>query len=505
MIKAVFYLSGRNVILSLFSLSLILCVALFASCSNSGGEGAGGGSSGGGTGGTLTGVVKDIDTGSLLRGAVISDGITTATTDQNGVFTIVEKPGSYTLSAAMNGYLTTYRVCKVDVDTFTSVNWSLTRSFGTQDVPAMNMDYVILAWNDLGMHCCQDDYSYFLILPPFNTVHAQVIKRGVGPVTDGITVSYAFPKKTDSTKHNNFWNYAGKYGWNNLPPNTGITGSTLAEDMKVDDRNLGFVAQGIPVSPYDDDGTWDPFGTATITVKDSATGTVLQTSNVVVPVSTEINCQNCHNKDNPFLDILQKHDRRSGTHLVVDQKGGTLHMCAECHADNALGAAGVTGVKPFSQAMHGFHSDKQSLSPDAEMGGCYNCHPGPRTHCLRGIMSRAGVTCRDCHGGMEIVASTVAAGRQPWLQEPKCGDCHGDRHKENDNTLFRNSVFANAWNTKMNNQLYCEACHNSTHAEVTTANSADQIIPQQFQGDNYWIWNCFVCHTDSMTSPSIHQ
>ena len=40
------------------------------------------------------------------------------------------------------------------------------------------MNYVILAWNDLGMHCAQDDYSYFLILPPFNTLHAQVFERG---------------------------------------------------------------------------------------------------------------------------------------------------------------------------------------------------------------------------------------------------------------------------------------------------------------------------------------
>jgi len=36
----------------------------------------------------------------------------------------------------------------------------------------------ILAANDLGMHCADQDYRIFSILPPFNVVHAQVIRRG---------------------------------------------------------------------------------------------------------------------------------------------------------------------------------------------------------------------------------------------------------------------------------------------------------------------------------------
>ena len=483
----------------IFTAIMLLCaVSLIVSC-------------GGGANGTvnsdmnitITGVAKDIETGNLLPGVVISDGTNTATTDTGGTFTLNEKQGSYTLSASASGYLTTYRLCNVAGSSAT-VNWSLTKSYGNQVVPAMNMDYTILAWNDLGMHCCQDDYSYFLILPPFNTLHAQVIQRGVGPITDGITVSYSFPRKTDSTKYSNFWDYADKYGFKNLPPNVGITGSPLAGDMKVDDRKLGFVAQGIPVTPYDDDGQWAPLGTATITVSTSD-GVPLQTASVVVPVSTELHCDNCHNSANPQLDILQKHDKLSGTTLTDDQKNGVVHLCAECHADNALGAPGKSDVESFSLAMHNFHKDKVALMPDDGMGGCYNCHPGPKTQCLRGIMYRAGMRCKDCHGNMWDMASSINAGRQPWLQEPKCGDCHGAKHQENNGTLFRNSIFVNAWDPKMNGQLYCEACHSSTHAELTAASMADNVIPQQCQGDNYWIWNCFVCHTDDMTSPSIHQ
>ncbi len=41
--------------------------------------------------------------------------------------------------------------------------------------------YRVLAANDLGMHCADRDYQIFSILPPFNVVHAQVVKTGRTP------------------------------------------------------------------------------------------------------------------------------------------------------------------------------------------------------------------------------------------------------------------------------------------------------------------------------------
>nr|MDA8087195.1 hypothetical protein [Nitrospiraceae bacterium] len=365
--------------------------------------------------------------------------------------------------------------------------------------------YVILAWNDLGMHCDQDDYSYFMILPPFNTLHAQVIQRGgegADVLTSGITVSYVFPKKTDTALHTNFWQYAPQYGFN-VPVNTGITGTKLAGNMTVDSNKLGFVATGIPLSPYDDDGTWDPYGTATITVKDSS-GNVLQTANVVAPVSTELMCSNCHGA-NPMEDILQQHDKDNGTTLASDRASGIVHACSECHSDNALGAAGKPGVESLSLAMHNYHKDKMTYTAAAAgmTPDCYNCHPGPKTQCLRGQMYRAGKSCHDCHGDMYAMTNGMMSGRQPWLQEPRCGTCHGAAHSENANTLYRNSVLRNASEDDMNGKLYCEACHNSTHAEFVSSNPADPTIPSRFQGDGYWIWSCTVCHNNESGS-SIH-
>jgi len=463
----------------------------------------------GGTGGTgstntaISGVVRDIVTGTALSGAVVNDGTRSATTSSTGAYTLKEAAGSYTLSITKSGYLTTHQVATVTSGATKTVNWALTKTYGTQAIPAANMNYVILAWNDLGMHCDQDDYSYFMVLPPYNTLHAQVIRRGgegASIITSGITVSYAFPKKKNSALHTNFWGYAPQYGFN-VPINVGITGTPLAGNMSLDAKGLSWQAVGIPITPYDDDGTWDPYGTAVITVKDSS-GHVLQTANVVAPVSTEMMCSNCHGTTNPQLSILQAHDAFSGTTLVSDQSKGKVHACAECHADNALGAAGKPGVENLSLAMHKFHQDKMNTTPQAAATtpGCYNCHPGPKTQCLRGIMFRAGKSCEDCHGNMTLMTTSIQNGRQPWLQEPTCGGCHGSAYAENSNTLYRNSVIMNA-PEDMSGKIYCEACHNGTHAELTTANPADPTIPKQFQGDNYWIWNCTVCHSSQGQRP----
>ena len=40
-------------------------------------------------------------------------------------------------------------------------------------------EWQVIGWNDLGMHCMDGtDFSVFSILPPFNTIHAQVIHNG---------------------------------------------------------------------------------------------------------------------------------------------------------------------------------------------------------------------------------------------------------------------------------------------------------------------------------------
>src|SRR5512146_2588490 len=58
--------------------------------------------------------------------------------------------------------------------------------------------YVVLGWNNLGMHCYNPDFSNLAILPPYNTLVAQVIKLGDPPqiITSGVVVEYSFPDNT---------------------------------------------------------------------------------------------------------------------------------------------------------------------------------------------------------------------------------------------------------------------------------------------------------------------
>ena len=55
--------------------------------------------------------------------------------------------------------------------------------------------YALVAWSELGMHCMDGkDYSVFAVLPPYNTIHAQLLKRGEPPtrIIGGVTITPSF-------------------------------------------------------------------------------------------------------------------------------------------------------------------------------------------------------------------------------------------------------------------------------------------------------------------------
>ena len=438
----------------------------------------------------VTGYVRDINSKAFISGATITQGAAKVKSNAHGAYTLAKGAGRYQLTIARSGYLKTYRVVTVVKGKKSRVDWFLTKSYPANAVP--NKGLTILAWNDLGMHCDQDSYKYMCILPPYNTLHVQLFS-GEGAAPRNVTVSYSFPNKTNSALHTDFWTYAKEFdpSWSSTP-NVGISGTELSGTMKRDAAGKGWVVEGIPVTPYDDNGTWDPYGAAVITVRNSS-GTVLGSSSVVTPVSTEMTCQNCHtgsNADQVAQSILTAHDSAQGTTLLSDANAGHPHACFECHADNALGKAGKPGIPSLSVAMHKQHDGKVPNTT----AGCSNCHPGPKTKCLRGIMERAGQTCVSCHGTMSKMWISASSGRRPWLDEPKCSSCHGTKYAENTSTLYRNSVLKNSLEGDMNNKVYCEACHNGTHAEYVSRNAADAVVPKTFQGNGYWIYNCAVCH-----------
>lgn len=237
--------------------------------------------------------------------------------------------------------------------------------------------YVVMGYNDLGMHCMNEDFSEIAVLPPYNTLHAQVIQRGDGPhiVTSGVTVRYWIPSNTESASKSNFWRYAPALFGVALPPNVGLTGHGLSGTMSQAPGG-DWAVTGIPVTPTEDSGRENPYPLATISVVQN--GVEIARTQAVVPVSTEVSCNICHNTPgmSPATDLLRKHDVKHGTNLEASKPV----LCAACHASNALGTPGSPGVPNMSSAIHSSHATRMAPAANLE-SVCYACHPGIRTSC----------------------------------------------------------------------------------------------------------------------------
>jgi hypothetical protein len=358
----------------------------------------------------------------------------------------------------------------------------------TTTTPITSNEYVVFAWNNLGMHCLNPTYDELVILPPYNTVEAQVVKRGNPPqiITTGLTVEYSLVNNTYSfgkREYGGFWtNFTALFGGTPPANDIGLTGTPLAGTMTVSSDH--FIAEGMPVVPVNDAGVWDPFQVIEINVKD-ASGKLLATTQATVPTSDEINCAKCHSEgpSSVFTNILTSHDNALGTNLV-NQKPV---LCASCHGSPALGTNGPgSSGKYLSQAIHGFHASKDA--------SCYDCHPGAMTKCSRSL-AHMGTTndgnCISCHGDLANVASTIDNGRVPWVTEPKCVTCHADiSGVETNNALYRNSTG--------HGSIYCTACHGSPHAMYPSREAKDNYQPDHYQGSKIkTIGSCGVCHDDS--------
>ena len=351
--------------------------------------------------------------------------------------------------------------------------------------------YMLTAWNDLGMHCMDgNDFSVFSVLPPYNNLHAQLKDKNGGLVTTGITLTYEATIGTDnkintsSADKTNFWQYSNALFPNsNLATNVGLAGnqtpSTTAQPLTYDAQAKWWKAEGLPLTPYNDDGTKNYYPLVKVIAKNSA-GTVLATAKVVLPVSDELDCKRCHasnslspqakpnagwvNITDPEKDfkfnILRLHDERIPTAVTdhntsLHSKGydyniigleatalaGTPILCAACHSSNALPGTGVDTIKSFTAAIHGYHANvidpytNLSMNSSTNRGACYACHPGATTKCLRGAMGDAQdasgqntMQCQSCHGNMSSVGDTA---RKGWLDEPNCQACHHDGVRDN--------------------------------------------------------------------------
>jgi hypothetical protein len=339
----------------------------------------------------------------------------------------------------------------------------------------------VFGYNDLGMHCMNQDFSELCVLPPANTLRAQVIDRTQEDpriVTSGVQLLYSIPGNTTSINKTNFWTNAPALFNAQLPPNIGLFGFGLSGTMTLT-ADSDYWAHGIPITQMTDGGISDPYQLSMIKVLRN--GKTVTSTQAVVPVSWEMSCNECHttNGISVATDILRKHDLLHGT--TLEQRKPVL--CAGCHADTALGTTGAPGMPTLSSAMHSAHSSRMGQRTDE--AACYSCHPGPQTQCLRDTHKSAGLTCVSCHSTMVAVGNP---NRQPWQDEPRCGTCHRVAGHEYEQTgkLYRDSIGHNG--------VKCISCHGSPHAIGPSTNPRDNVQAIALQGHAGPINKCTVCH-----------
>ena len=335
--------------------------------------------------------------------------------------------------------------------------------------------YLVLAWNDLGMHCVDGkDYSIMSILPPYNNLHAQLMDRQSGQqVSAGVTLTYEAMRdpsgsiNTSSANKTNFWQYVQALYGAAPAPDHGLDLSNPAlsnpvpslqpAPMAFNAARGWFEAEGLPVLPYDDTmmagGAYHKnyYPMVKVVARD-ASGATLASTQTVLPVSDEMTCIACHasNSDHdaakppirgwanfsadPEKDwkknVLRLHDDKHATDpvyqaallklqpaatggLALRADQGTPTLCSSCHGSNALNSPG------FTVAVNG-----QNVKISAFTSAMHSLHGrvlDPQKQVpLDAVGNRD--SCYLCHPGAVTKCLRGAMSDVPNLD---CQSCHG--------------------------------------------------------------------------------
>jgi hypothetical protein len=354
----------------------------------------------------------------------------------------------------------------------------------------------ILGWNNLGMHCMDSDYSVFSILPPYNTIEAQLIFNGK-LVTSGAGYSVAYQAVADPSGSFNstargkgdFYDFVGLIYGAAVQPESGLTPwpmpgtNNIPQAMLFEQTNRPapgaaprvnwFRAEGIPITPYDDAGQKNPYPMMRLIAKNGSTP--IATNDIVLPVSDEMDCRACHasgtlpaaeplagwvwaaNQERDFrLNILRLHDdyefafnpdfysealaargfNPQGLYRGVVADGKPV-LCAACHASEALGTASYGDIPPLTASIHFLHAAVRD----------------PDLH-IRLDSSEHRSACYRCHPGSAtkcLRGAMGAAVAADGSMEMQCQSCHG-------NMSTVGSLNRVGWFMEPN----CQACHTGT-------------------------------------------
>lgn len=371
-------------------------------------------------------------------------------------------------------------------------------------------NFVVLSANDLGMHCTDQDFQIFSILPPFNSMHTQVVRKGATPaLVDGAAVDVYYAAASNASDpagagsinttsanaagifKSNFWQAVGNQtlgslGYRSLypaqncatPPCDSVLDlfSPLPGDvgLPVPDPNvlpnleahqqtvmsvLGlapynarpyltntaqpvhrfdadlaffkdfpfgatltgvnwFAADGIPMLPVDDLGRSNAYPLARVAAVSKggsphSAADVLAALDIVLPVASEADCQNCHAS---LADSAQSPAPLNGraadfASVTAYSNGTTWRVATTADADvpgpeKLLNAAKVNVLR-LHDAKHGAHYVR------SDTGASDACLSGSEDSCLD---RRRTIQCSQCHYSPALDLAQVGP-----IDEPDAG------------------------------------------------------------------------------------
>ncbi|MCK5720469.1 MAG: hypothetical protein KAH84_11055 [Thiomargarita sp.] len=530
------------------------------------------------------------ETGDMYVATFLAGKLLFLTTEMNWVTTITPFlqnqtfEGEYPLFSVESGVLVggnypLYQIIsKTNTDPLNPENWlggEAGLNFLSFSLLPEDQGIRILPSSKGGMHCMDKRFDIFSILPPSNSLNVQVIRQDATPkFLNDSQIELRYTAVTDrrgsinssSLNKTDFWQYGADLFAMDLLPGQGLAGLYMpADNTDVTTQSFQyktepswFTAKSIPIVPIDDNGQYNSYPLLRVNAYDKNSGKLLAATDIVVPVSSDVSCKNCHATgetaaNNPNItwatdtdaeneakkNILILHDKHQGT----DLQDNTPMLCNNCHYSSPLDIAknGVTGMQKFypsfSQAIHKKHGEVMENTSDEN--NCYQCHPGKTTRCHRGVMETVGIECKDCHGNLLAVGGAFALKtggsldgsndgeiRRPWVDLPRCQSCHtGDAtnylqaedllnydairlkqaYKIGDQSaspiIAENKRFAENDNTLFQDSfghggIACSNCHGSTHATWPNANEManDNLTALQLQGHSGTIIECSTCH-----------
>lgn len=391
--------------------------------------------------------------------------------------------------------------------------------------PPVGSKYVVMASNDLGMHCVCMGFGGFVLLPPFNTLRAQVFERDIDNLRGGtplvladstLRVDYNIVENTDASL------LADPYyqSWIEFAPTLfpgfvpvvdgvvqGLAGKGLHGEMDAQAEGW-YEAVGIPAYPDVSNNSAtqqkimtdplggpnrNPFLTGNVKVYNSTTNELLAETNTTVPTAFG-GCCGCHTDlaaaqgypgtpEGSFDLMGDLHARNGGIDFadpaVLDPNHDGIPgpiRCSQCHLDPAMGesvAPGYPGLATsqytFSDVLHRWHVENTAvLAMDPDLANnCYACHPGNNVNCYRGHHTNKTIgTRKDAH--------------PVW-----CSDCHGDL-----NQRVAENQMADPWSAAT--LPTCTKCHSNTgENNVLSAFGGPFLKSMSHKSDKVL---CSTCH-----------